>query len=270
MTKHFLNHIARAIQLRTSLYKEIRYAKKHRNKVPSGIIKKIWRDPHIHEEYIWLLRFIGTDEQVTLIDIGGNSGYWAEEFLRYYPKADVFAFEPVQEMYDQYANRFAGKKNISVYPTALGDTIEQRNINVAHGYGLTSFNTYSENLEERNQNFIKQLSVPIDRLDNYSSKINFSGSEKMIIKVDVQGFESKVVRGGLNIFKNADLAVIECSFINEFKGEMPTFGELVSMLRELDLHPVRFGVFDRKKGPIAYERNVLFVRSNNFSKVWDQ
>lgn len=257
-----------AIHLRASLLLEINNARKSGSIIPSAIKRRIWKEPHNHEEYIWLLRFVSNKEEVRLIDIGGNSGYWAEEFMQYYPKTRAFAFEPVDEMFEQYVARFKKNTNVKVFHTALGDLVEQKEINVAKGYGLTSFNTYDTNLEDRNVNFEKKLTVSVDKLDNYISRIDFFENLITVIKVDVQGFETKVIRGGLEVFSKADVVVIECSFVNEFKGERPTFGDLVTLLRELDLHPIQFGVFDRTRGPIAYERNVLFVRSKYFVKIW--
>lgn len=40
---------------------------------------------------------------------------------------------------------------------------------------------------------------------------------------------------------------------------LPPFDELVSIFIDLDLHP---------KGPIGYERNVLFIRKGYFDKIW--
>ena len=102
MISSFIHHYASAIQLRTSLYMEVLRAKRFGNKLPVGINRKIMKEPQTHEEFIWLLRFIPTNADVNIIDIGGNSGYWAEEIMSYYVSSKVYGFEPVQEMYDQY------------------------------------------------------------------------------------------------------------------------------------------------------------------------
>lgn len=265
-----LHHYASAIGLRAHLLTAVQRAKHQGNILPKGIFPSVWKEPHNQEEYIWLLRFISNQREVRLLDIGGNSGYWAQRFIDYYPKTNIVAFEPVPEMYEQYVNRFSGNPSVAVYNTALGEVAEQRDINVAEGYGLTSFNVYGDQLKDKNQHFKKQVAVQVSRLDDFESKIDFQDARPVIIKVDVQGFETKVLRGGKSVFNHADVIILECSFVNEFKGQKPTFGELTALLRELDLHPVQFGVFDRTRGPIAYERNVLFVKSKYFSSVWNQ
>ena len=84
------------------------------------------KEPQTHEEFIWLLRFIPTNADVNIIDIGGNSGYWAEEIMSYYVSSKVYGFEPVQEMYDQYKARFQFRNNVNIYNSALGDTVEEK------------------------------------------------------------------------------------------------------------------------------------------------
>jgi len=266
----FWDHWSNAIQVRTTLWKEINRVRKSGKNVPSDIRKLIWNTPQNQEEFIWLLRFIDPSEDITLVDIGGNSGYWAEDFLHYFPKAKINAFEPVPEMFKQYKKRFEKNAHVAAYNVALGDEMERREINVAKDYGLTSFHTYSEELKDMNTQFKERIDVAIDLLDNYNSQIDISMDSKLIMKVDVQGFESKVLKGGKKVFGRADMIILECSFVNEFANELPTFGELVSELRPLDLHPIDFGLFDRKASSSAFERNVLFVKSKYFERIWNK
>jgi len=269
MNWSILYRYARAIKLRAELFLQLAKSNKEGFKLPKGLRSRIWKEPHNHEEYIWLLRFFPVTDRIRLIDIGGNSGYWSEDFMQYYSQTRTYAFEPVNEMFEQYKARFSHNPDVNVFHTALGETVEQKRINVAKGYGLTSFNTYSESLADRNSNFEKQINVSVDRLDNFIVKIDFNDDRKTIIKVDVQGFETKVVIGGMEVFSYADAVIMECSFVNEFKEELPTFGDLVTLLRKVDLHPIQFGIFDYSRARIAYERNVLFVKSKYFSKIWN-
>ncbi len=260
-----LQHLSGSIQIRADLWAEVKNARKNHYPIPKGIRKDIWKEPHFHEEYIWLLRFLSPEEKITLIDIGGNSGYWAERFLTYYPHSTIYAFEPVKEMFDQYQARFRDHAGVNVYHTAIGNTKEQKSIHVARGYGLTSFHQYEGKLANLNIHFDKNEIVNINTLDSYKTMMHF---EHTVIKVDVQGFESQVIEGGKEVFANADVAIVECSFIDEYVNHLPSFGNIVATLREIGLHPVRFGVFDRTKAPIAFERNVLFVKRKYFNKIW--
>lgn len=234
--------------------------------MPDHVKKRIWKIPHVEEEFIWLLRFIPSHEEITLIDIGGNSGYWAEEFLQFYPNSKVYGFEPILEMFQEYQNRFSGNSAVHIYNTALGSEDTEAVMNTSMGHYLSSFHEYDASLKDKNVNFINKEKVVIKKLDNFYPGIEFMN--KTVVKIDVQGFEAHVVKGGLKVIEKADLIILECSFVEEYQGQLPTFGEIVPIFRNLGLHPICFGVFDKTRGPIAYERNVLFVKKKYFNQIW--
>ena len=56
--------------------------------------------------------------------------------------------------------------------------------------------------------------------------------DKILIKIDVQGFEKEVIIGGLNIFKIAKIIIIEVSFIELYADE-PKFKGIYEILEPL-------------------------------------
>lgn len=263
-------HYVRSLHFRLSLMSEAKSARLHGHVLPRDIRKRILKEPHHQEEHIWLLRFIPKGARLIILDIGGNSGYWAESILAYFPESFVFGFEPVSEMFSAYRKRFEHNPRVKVFNTAIGDRNEFMMINIDQGYSLASFYTYAEGLEHLNQYFLKQERVKVSLLDEFEPHFSEIQADYRVIKVDVQGFESKVVKGGIKVFEKADAVIVECSFINEFEGQMPSFGEIVTSLSTVDLHPVQFGIFDTTRSSIAYERNVLFIKRKWFDFVWDK
>ncbi len=262
-------HYASALKLRGELFKEIEFATKKNQKVPSNVSKDIWRAPHDIEVFIWLLRYFNTSEKTLLVDIGGNSGYWAEKFMDFFPNLAIVAFEPVSEMFNQYKSRFENKDliNLSVNNVALSNSHGNSEINVAKGYGLTSFLEYNTENNTRNLEFTSKQKVEIHTLDDYYTVIKQPNTNK-IAKIDVQGFELNVLKGASNVLPLLDALIIECSFLNEFSNEKPTFPYLTSILIEHGFYPIMFGVFDAKKSPVGWERDVLFVKESLLNKSW--
>ena len=264
-------HYSSAFMLRFKLWLEINKAKREGFKFNFNIIQKMWREPGNHEEYIWLTRFISNSNKVVLLDIGGNSGYWNEMFRAYYPDTVSIGFEPVKAMFDQYRLRFKDNKDVEIINTALGSENKTMEINVARDYGLTSFLKYDDFLDNKNSNFVQKETVQVSRLDNYYDHIRtIKGNDKpLIVKIDVQGFEVEVLKGASNVLSLIDIAIIECSFVNEFKDNKPTFASLAAIMKEYDLYPIQFGNFNYHISPIAYERNVLFLNEKHLNKVWN-
>lgn len=190
-----LKHYSSALHTRSTLMLELKKAKRAKMALPEKIFSRVWTKPQIHEEYIWLLRFFHTDDAIALFDIGANIGYWSEQFIEYFPKTKILAFEPVPEVYKQYKARYESNPNVKVFNTALGETPSEQPINVAEGFGLTSFFQYDDALQKRNKTFVKQETVKIDVLDNYQNFVKDADAKK-IAKIDVQGYEVEVLKGG--------------------------------------------------------------------------
>ena len=264
-------HYSSALKLRSELILEIIIGEKLGYKYPTKMSNKIWSQPHIHEEFIWFTRYLKNDEEILLLDIGGNSGYWNETFRTYFPNAYSIGFEPVLEMFEKYEKRFENIPQMAkVYNVALGANKNEKDINVAEGFGLTSFLSYDNSLNEKNKYFTKTETVNIDTLDSYLTEISThkKNGKKIIGKIDVQGYEVEVLKGAKSILGLIDILIIECSFMNEYQNAEPTFSKLASILNEYKLYPVRFGCFDYNKSLISYERNVLFIKDSYFEVNW--
>ncbi len=262
-------HYANALKLRSELLQELKNATRNGRIIPKGIFERVWSKPHDYEAYIWLLRYFDNHNPTLLIDIGGNSGYWAESFVEFFPNTSILAFEPVNEMFIQYEKRFSERPDIdvSVKNVALSENEGELVINVAKNYGLTSFLEYGDEEDKRNLEFVSKEKVQVNTLNNYASEINLKEHIK-IVKIDVQGFETKVIHGGTNILPNLDALIIECSFLSEFKGEKPTFPFLTAKLIGYGFYPILFGVYDTNKSLVGWERDVLFIAEKHLLKSW--
>lgn len=264
-----LFHYTRALKLRLSLFLEVKKAKREGKYLIKNSYRRIWKDPQIHQDYIWLYRFIDKDEDVRLIDIGGNSGYWSELFKEYFSTKKTIAFEPVEEMYNAYKERYIDDKSVIVFKFAVGEKSEKLEINVEANFTLTSFNYYNNPKKNKNKLFIRKEMVEIKPLNFFLDEI-FKPEEKLttVLKIDVQGFEDNVLKGAIKILPKVDILILECSFFNEFKDKNPTFGFCAGLLNEFDLFPVQFGTYNHYNGPIANERNVFFVKKSLLTKIW--
>lgn len=248
---------------------ELRSARKQGAFMPQNVFSRVWKRPHEYEAYIWLLRYFDNNENTLLIDIGGNSGYWAETFREFFPESSVLAFEPVNDMFREYQNRFKDMLGSKVFVenVALSNQSGELEINVAKNYGLTSFLRYDTALSDRNKEFTSTQKVRVQQLNNYADKIG-SDTVIKIVKIDVQGFELNVLKGAEQVLHNFDAFVIECSFLSEFEGEKPTFAALTSLLLNFGFYPVLFGVYDVNRSIVGWERDVLFIKEKYLTKSW--
>ena len=76
----------------------------------------------------------------------------------------------------------------------------------------------------------EDVKVNLDTLDNVLMDENLE--KNILIKIDVQGFEDEVIRGGMQIFKQAKIVVVECSFKELYENE-PLFDGIYSLLHTI-------------------------------------
>jgi FkbM family methyltransferase len=72
--------------------------------------------------------------------------------------------------------------------------------------------------------------VEVRRLDDIMADISLI--DNILIKIDVQGYEDKVIRGGEKLIGRAKVLIIEASFHKLYEGQ-PLFDEIYSSLREI-------------------------------------
>ena len=102
-------------------------------------------------------------------------------------------------------------------------------------------------------------SVPVVTLDSISSKLDIN--PPCLLKIDVQGYEAKVIAGGKQLLKDIDFAVIETSFRTLYQGEM-LFPELLDLMQQ---HGFRFlrpvGWLSNPKNGEILQMDALFEHS---------
>ena len=160
-----------------------------------------------------------------IIDIGANTGQTATEMRKIFPKASIYSFEPIPTCFEKLNQSMKGDKKFHSYCVGLGDKTSTAEFNV------NDFNPSSSLLETSDigKKIYPHISktttntIQIKKLDDY--KILNNQSKPSLIKIDVQGFEDKVIKGGLKTIANATIVIIETSFQKIYKDQ-PLFGDI--------------------------------------------
>jgi len=146
----------------------------------------------------------------TLIDIGAYKGKFSYVVNILKLGVKILAFEPLELHYAELMNYpFLD----DVFTVALGDVEGQLNMFVTHGSHSSSLlkptdvarKTFGEALTVK-----RMEKVPLKRLDDLISPHCFK--REILVKIDVQGQELKVIRGGFNVLSCSKVAIVEVSF----------------------------------------------------------
>lgn len=185
----------------------------------------------------------------TIIDIGANHGQFAQWMTEELPSAKIYCFEPLPNPFE-ILKTWADKQNNRVVPLnwAIGDEAGQVSMFYHTEHSASSSLLPSTELTDQLYPFTKeQKEVKVDllTLDDAMSKINDPLENEILIKMDVQGFEDRVIRGGSSTFGRAKVCILEVSIEELYEGQA-NFKELSFMLYELGFS--YFGNLDQKYG----------------------
>jgi FkbM family methyltransferase len=166
----------------------------------------------------------------TVIDIGANQGQFSITMSELLPDAKILAFEPLPDCFATLQQKMQGVSNFTGFNVALGDssgrlTFEQNIFSPSSSFlPMSSVHKklfpYADSSEE--------VSVKVELLDDFYDQLKII--EPLFIKVDVQGYEDKVLRGGSKIFQQAKLVMIETSFQELYEGQ-PLFDDIHKQMK---------------------------------------
>lgn len=196
----------------------------------------------------------------TVLDIGANVGQFAKEIRGVLPKAQIYSFEPLKECFDKLSEKMKGDSNFKSFNFALGEKAEKIEM---HKSAYTPSSSILDMAETHKNLFphtkeSRPEEIEVRRLDDVIYLLSLK--EEILIKVDVQGFEDKVIKGGAETFKKARAVLIENSFVELYRGQ-PLFDDIYEKLKSLGF--IYKGSFQEKlnfkTGEIISEDS-LFIR----------
>jgi len=158
--------------------------KKLVKKLPIDFIKERKYDSLIKK----IMRIV-LEKDSSFIDVGCHKGDFLIEANKFAPSGSHVGFEPIPYFYNKVVMNFGGINDI-------------RQLALSNERGETTFNYVKSNplysgIKKRNypgKESIEELNIKVDTLDNQL----FESSRVDLIKIDVEGAELNVLRGGFN------------------------------------------------------------------------
>ena len=182
-------------------------------------------DLYIRLNTPWFHR-LGID---TVLDIGGNVGRFSKTMRYLLPSAQIYAFEPLPDCFAVMDSLMNADGRYRGFNCGLGETNEVLQIQQNTHTPSSSFLPLGER-HKRAFPFsseTQRLSVQVKRLDDVAEKLDLGRS--LMVKVDVQGFEGKVLVGGQKTFARAKFVLLELSY-QELYRDQPLFDDIYQPL----------------------------------------
>jgi len=218
----------------------------------TGLTGNIYCGLHDFVEMGYLLHVIREDD--LFVDVGANAGSYTVLACAA-GNATGFAFEPVPATYSRLVD------NIQV--NKLNNKVRCLNIGIGDKPGNVQFTAGTDttnHVVSDNENQTDTIDVEINTLDSILEKETPS-----IIKIDVEGYEKKVIDGAMDILKKPQLH----SVIMELNGGGEKYGvkdaDIEKVMNDLGFNSYIYNPFDRKltklEGKNTNSGNTLFIRN---------
>ncbi|MFN0112730.1 MAG: FkbM family methyltransferase [Blastocatellia bacterium] len=170
----------------------------------------------------------------TIVDVGANTGQFARHIIQFFPKANLFCFEPLAEPFAELQSWAATQSGrVRAVNVALGAEEGQaqmfRHTEHSASSSLLATTEVCNQLypQTRAQDFVP---VKLTTLD--AALRGQMLAPEILVKLDTQGYERLVIQGAKNTLHQARACIVEVNLYKLYEDQ-PTFIELAAMFSEL-------------------------------------
>ena len=209
-------------------------------------------------KYLWLREF-GIK---TVLDVGANEGQFASKIAKALPTANVFSFEPLKDTFNILSANMGGSINMKAYNIALGDKNENSKI-------FRNEYTPSSSLLELGEKHLESFpdyekvsfeEIVVRRLDDFLKDERIAMDKNLLLKMDVQGFEDKVMKVSEETLKSVKVVLVEVSFWELYKTQA-LFEDIFFQLKTFGFkYRGNYDVFYNKETGQPMFSDAIFIR----------
>jgi len=180
-----------------------------------------------------------------VLDVGANTGQFAESLYDFGFKGTTISFEPVSSCYKVLLKR--SKKNSKlIVPErcAIGNEDKEVTINVTDDTVFSSIlkiTDYHSKLKPKSR-IVKTESVKMYRIDSIIDNFIDPEEDSILLKIDTQGFEKEVLEGAKNTIKRLKAIKIEIPLTNIYNNTQFTFYQTIEFLKDHNFIPYSFNI----------------------------
>lgn len=184
-----------------------------------------------------------------VFDIGASNGAWTELAAPLWPEAHFHCFEPLEQRraaMEEMKQRYPGR--ITHHALGVGDADGELSLGVTEDLWASSFAYKGASAQ----------TAPVRTLDSLLQEGAIAPPQ--LVKIDVQGFERRVIEGGRRTLEACDFVLMECAFY-PFCADMQRLDQSIAFMAEAGFAPYEFVDFLRRPADGAMGQcDILFIR----------
>lgn len=173
------------------------------------------------------IKYLIKKKNPIIFDVGAHTGESVERFRSLFNNSYIHCFEPSIESYKSLKKYENYKTKVNNF--ALGDINEVKKLYINNDDSTSGFYKFSKS-KNLDNNTLSEL-AKIKTLDQYVHEKKIKCID--LLKIDVQGFESKVLKGAIRTLKDKiKIIELEIIFIDYYEKKS-SFYELENIIKPL-------------------------------------
>lgn len=190
----------------------------------------VWKRPSEKAAFLGLKRY----PIRSILDVGANRGQFARLARTVFPDSRIYCFEPLPDAYNDlqiWAEKQDG--NVLTFNMAIGNDSCSVNMHLHREHDDSSSILATTELYSQLYPFSREqieISVSQTTLDDFMINAPSPPESELLIKMDVQGYEERVIEGGTSTLAKARACIIEIC-IDKLYEKQSTFDNIYRMMR---------------------------------------
>ncbi len=175
-----------------------------------------------------------------VIDIGANTGQFAESLYDFGYKGKVISFEPGDVAYQELLERSEKYPNWTVAEKcAIGAADGEIEINITDDSVFSSVLEIKDNFASDlpKAKIVRTEKVPIYAIDSIIDKYIDPSERNIVLKIDTQGYEKEVITGAAKTIKRVKGVDIEIPFYAIYENTKFTFYDIIDLMKKEGFQP---------------------------------
>ncbi|MHC4470152.1 MAG: FkbM family methyltransferase [Planctomycetota bacterium] len=165
---------------------------------------------------------LGGSRWRTFLDVGAAHGGYSVAALLAFPGVRVYSFEPLPDVFEALKGSAASRPAITPLPIALGEADGTVSMHRSRSTGSSSL---LRMLDAHREHFpgtevIGETEVRVRPLDALLDDGTVCIERPALMKIDVQGFEDRVLEGATRALDRIDALIVEMSVAPLYEGQV--------------------------------------------------
>jgi len=210
-----------------------------------------------------LVKLIQKKNISLVFDIGANTGQFAKKLRDENYKKKIISFEPLKKEHEQMKKDSKDDQNWDIYDRcAVGEINGEIKLNISNYSPSSSILDFHKNHKKaREDTYMSDTdTVKIFKLDTIVDKLKLD-TENVLIKIDTQGYENKIIIGADRILSNCKILFCEVSLKELYQGQ-ELWNETIKLLENkgFSICSIENGVFDAHNDELL-QADIIFIKN---------